>query len=117
MGREKEYPLDKVHYFNAANLLARVNYFLGLLRIKDVKMTSGYRPGRFNKVAGGSARSGHISCEAIDIADTDGSIGLLIMNNLDLMEECGLYLEHLDYTPGWVHLQTRKTQNRVFKPY
>lgn len=127
MGRDKEYPLERIQYINAANLLARVNYFLGMLRIKDVKMTSGYRPGKYNKIAGGSARSGHISCEAIDIADSDGSIGLLIMNNLDLMEECGLYLEHLDYTvkkddsgkvlSKWIHLQTRKTQNRIFKPY
>jgi hypothetical protein len=119
MGRDKQFPLDDTQKRNAAELLARVNFFLGLLRIKDAKVSSGYRPSAINKAAGGAARSGHITCEAVDIHDPDGSIGLLIMNNLDIMEECGLYLEHLDYTKGWIHLSTRKpaSGNRIFRPY
>jgi hypothetical protein len=118
MGRDKIYPINDKQRANAIDLLVRVHYLFGLLRIKDFKLTSGYRPGSFNKVAGGAARSGHISCEAIDIADPDGSIDLLIMNNLNVLEECGLYLEHPDATPGWSHLQTRQplSGNRVFRP-
>ena len=117
MGREKIYPVNKDQLESAAELLLRVHYFFGLLGIKDFKLSSGYRPGSFNKAAGGSSRSGHLTCEAIDIADPDGKIGLLIMYNLDLLKECELYLEDLSYTEKWTHLQTRPTKNRVFKPY
>lgn len=117
MGREKIFPLNKDQLENACNLLLRVHYLMGLLGIKEFSLSSGYRPGHFNKSAGGAARSGHLTCEAIDIKDVSGEIGQAIMDNLDLLEKCELYLEDLSYTEKWVHLQTRPTRNRVFKPY
>jgi hypothetical protein len=116
MGREKIYPLTKGQLESACDLLASVGFLFGKLGIDPI-LSSGYRPAHFNKVAGGSARSGHLTCEAIDIRDTDGSIAKLLLDNLELLEQLGLYLEDPLYTIGWIHLQTRPTLRRVFKPY
>lgn len=116
MGREKIYPLTKCQLENACDLLGALGYLFGALNIKP-ELSSGYRPSHFNKAAGGSARSGHLTCEAIDIRDFDGSIAKLLLDNLELLEQLGLYLEDPSYTKGWIHLQTRPTLKRVFKPY
>ena len=116
MGREKICPLTKGQLESACELLGAVGYLFGKLNIEPI-LSSGYRPSHFNKIAGGAARSGHLTCEAIDIKDPDGSIAKLLMSNLELLEHLGLYLEDPEYTKNWVHLQTRPTLRRVFKPY
>jgi hypothetical protein len=90
---------------------------MGLLGVEDFELSSGFRPAHFNKAAGGSARSGHLTCEAIDIKDPNNEIGKKILDRLDLLEKCGLYLEDISYTPQWLHLQIRPTSRRVFRPY
>jgi uncharacterized protein YcbK (DUF882 family) len=114
MGRDKIYTLNEQQKRNAIKLLEKINALFSELKIK-VSLSSGYRPGHFNKAAGGSARSGHLTCEAIDLADLDGSLKEKI--TLELLEKYDLYMENGDYTRSWVHLQTRKTRNRVFNPY
>lgn len=116
MGREKEYPIDKELEKNAIETLKRVNALFLHLNILP-KLNSGYRPDKYNKIAGGSPRSPHLTCEAMDIDDRKGKIKKLI--TLELLEKFDLYMEHPDYTKTWVHLQTRKTGsgNRIFKPY
>jgi uncharacterized protein YcbK (DUF882 family) len=115
MGRDKIYPISKDQAVAMADLLARVNHLFATFKI-NAQLTSGYRPGHFNKAAGGSARSGHLTCHAIDISDHDGEIGELLKNNVKLLEEYGLWLENPDHTPGWVHLDTKERKNRIFNP-
>jgi uncharacterized protein YcbK (DUF882 family) len=115
MGRDKIYPINLNQALNMANLLSRVNHLIGSLKI-DAHLSSGYRPGHFNKAAGGSARSGHLTCEAIDLIDHDGSVGQMLRNNVKLLEEYGLFLENPEFTKTWVHLDIRERKNRIFNP-
>jgi hypothetical protein len=140
MGRDKEYPLTLQLALNAARLLAAVNYIRGRYGL-PLHVSSGYRPGRFNKKAGGAKNSSHLSCEADDFQDSPiitvspetpnlgrfclngkpfklGLFGKWCLEHLDELEKAGLYMEHPAYTIGWVHLTTRSPDsgNRVFIP-
>lgn len=123
MGRDKEYPPDEQTKENAHTLLIVVNELLDDLepdydrRIIHRKISSGYRPGHFNRKAGGASRSAHLTGEAVDLADPDGSLAQRLLGARELLEYYGLYMEHPDYTKGWVHLQTRPTKQIYFKPY
>lgn len=116
MGRDKTHPLSKEQTTNAASLLAAINYIRGVYG-KPMVVSSGYRPGSFNTNAGGATRSAHLSCEAVDIRDTDGEFRKWCLANIPELEKAGLYLEDPSFTPTWIHLQTRKTSQRIFKPY
>lgn len=117
MGREKDYSLTLDFALNAAQTLAGVNYLRGLYG-RPLSVSSGYRPGSYNKKAGGAKNSSHLSCEAIDIADPTGHFAKWCILNLNEVKNAGLYLEDPDHTPGWVHLQTRApmSRNRIFIP-
>lgn len=123
MGREKEYPLTIDLALNAARLLAAVN-FLRAVYGHPCRVSSGYRPGRFNKAAGGAPNSAHLTCEAIDLADPSGHLARWIVLNTELLEHLDLYVEDpipapgYKGTPGWVHIQTRPVPsgNRIFRP-
>lgn len=60
-------------------------------------------------------RSCHFTGEAVDIAD-DGSLQKWLKQNVKKLEELDLYVEDFASTPNWVHIQTRPTKNRFFKP-
>jgi len=115
MGRDKEFPLTPEQEKNLANLLTALNKLRAAYG-KPMRITSGYRPGKYNVAAGGAKKSSHLTCEACDFADPDGKLDAWCLINLPLLEECGLYLEHPMNTVGWCHLQTRPTKNRVFVP-
>jgi uncharacterized protein YcbK (DUF882 family) len=114
MGRDKEYPLSIEQALNMADLLARINHLFAILKI-DAHVNSGYRPGKYNIQAGGSPKSNHLICKAIDIADPRGELADLFKSNLKLLEEYGLWMEDPSKTPGWVHLDTKERKNRIFK--
>lgn len=118
MGRDKEYPLDQVKSRNMHVLLARVNKLLARFG-KDRELRSGYRPGKYNTAAGGSKFSSHLSCEGIDIGDTDDELKTWLADHLEILEELDLTMEDPRYTDTWVHLQTRRVKSgrRVFIPY
>jgi hypothetical protein len=63
--------------------------------------------------------SKHLVGAACDIRDKDGKLWEWCMQNLELLEECGLYLEDKSYTPSWVHFQCEppKSGRRIFKPW
>lgn len=123
MGREKQSPLSVEQALNAADLLSRVNYLFGRLNLRAA-VTSGYRPSVVNYVNNGAKKSAHLSCQAIDLLDHHGKIGILLSKRTDLLEECGLYLENPSFTKKekdgtityWTHLQSRPTKNRIFNP-
>lgn len=120
MGRDSEYPLTPELQENLDRLLVAVNLVRRVWG-RPMIVSSGYRPGHYNRVAGGSSRSAHLTLEAIDILDTRGELAQYLLNNLSLLEDSGLWMEDPRYTKtgpdgGWVHLQTRPTRNRVFIP-
>ncbi len=117
MGRDTEFPLTPELEKNLRMLLASLNQFRGLYGIPMV-VSSGYRPGHYNKDAGGAAHSNHMTCRACDFHDPDGALAFFCANRLDVLEKCGLYLELPSHTKGWVHLQViaPKSGNRVFVP-
>lgn len=60
--------------------------------------------------------SRHLSGEAVDIADPDGKLYEYVSNDIELLEEAGLWCEH--GTKGWVHFQSKPPRSglRFFKP-
>lgn len=115
MGRDVEYPLTSEMEANLPKLLIALNKFR-VAYGKPMNVTSGYRPGKYNKAAGGAPNSSHLTCEACDFADPDADLKDWIIKHPSILEECGLYQEHPSQTPTWVHLQVRPTKSgrRVF---
>lgn len=62
--------------------------------------------------------SNHLKGLAADFYDPNGEIKAWINKNLDFCISLGLYFEHFDYTPGWVHIQVvaPKSGKRFFIP-
>lgn len=120
MGRDRLHrqELSRELRANARETLNRVNRLLrraGLVR----KVSSGWRPAAINAAVPGAAKgSKHLSCQAIDLEDSDGSLDAWCMANLGVLEELQLWLEHPDATPGWCHLQILppRSGSRVFYP-
>jgi uncharacterized protein YcbK (DUF882 family) len=121
MGRDKDFPLDMLQARNMAELLSRVNWLFGTLELYPT-VSSGYRPSAINKRIGGAKMSTHTVCAGIDLHDPDGMLAAKMMDHLDLLEQCGLWLEDPRYTKsksgsgGWVHLDMKQRKNRVFVP-
>lgn len=115
MGRDKEFPLTTELEANLTKLLVALNKFRSTYG-KPMVVSSGYRPGKYNKAAGGVKSSCHLTCEATDFRDIDGHIKAYVKANPKVLEDCGLYMEAPESTPTWIHLQTRATANRIFKP-
>lgn len=117
MGRDKEYPLTPEFEVNLEKLLVSMN----MIRIaygKPMIVTSGYRPGPYNKSAKGAKLSCHLTCEAADFRDVDGSFAKWCMQNMKHLVAADVYMEEPAHTKGWVHLQVRPTKSgrRVFLP-
>ena len=115
MGRDKDFPLDMLQAQNMADLLSKVNYLFGCLKL-HAKVSSGYRPSAINKKIGGAKMSTHTVCAGIDLADPDGMLAAKMLDNVDLLKELGIYLENPKETIGWVHLDTKQRKNTIFNP-
>lgn len=120
-GRDDEYPLTPELEANLERLLIALNEFRQAYG-KPMHISSLYRPEAINKAAGGAKKSNHLVCLACDFSDPDGKLAEFCIQNLDLLERCGLYMEHPSVTKtktgGWVHLQCvgPKSGKRVFYP-
>jgi hypothetical protein len=114
--REKSEECDGYVHLNAYELAARVSELLVSLGITSVKVSSGFRTAAANAAAKGSARSAHMTGEAVDLEDPNGAICNAIMADPFILSRTGLYMESPQHTPTWCHLQTRPTKNRIFKP-
>lgn len=113
MGRDSQYPLSDNLEANLEKLLEAVNKLRSLYG-KPMYVSSGYRPGHYNKAAGGAKNSSHLVCLAIDFKDPKNELKKWI--TVKILEDCGLYMEHPDDTPTWMHVQIRPTKNRIFLP-
>lgn len=136
MGRHKmshfveEYTSE--HEANAIDLLHRVNSVLKCYpewqNGKKFTITSGWRPAKYNASIGGALRSRHITCQAVDLSDNFGDLGVWLLANQKKLSEANLAIEDPKYTikkrsdgtfARWVHIQTPPPRSGriVFQPY
>ena len=105
---------------NAEVTVERVNELLERANCKSVdRLSSGWRPRSVNEATSNAAhQSKHLSGEAADIPDPDRVLATWCVDNLDVLEEIGLWIEDPRYTPTWLHVQTvpPKSGKRVFIP-
>lgn len=101
---------------NAAETARRITLLLNSFG-QERALTSGFRDQNSNAKAHGAKASSHLEGRAADIQDTDGRLAIYCISNKDLLAHFGLFMEDPHYTKGWVHLQTRPTAERVFKPF
>ena len=120
MGRDKRFPdeLTDEKRSNAEETIDKANQLLERFG-ETRKVNSGWRPASINKSTVGAApKSKHMECLAIDLEDKDGSLDAWCLENLEVLQEIGLWLESPDATPNWCHVQIvpPRSGNRVFKP-
>ena len=112
----KESEVDSVTLKNLEDLCRKINalgytppmYASSCLRsLADQK--------RINPKAMGSS---HLYGCSVDVADPDGKLAKWVKANKKKLEECGLWVENPEKTPGWIHFQTLapKSMNRFFNP-
>jgi len=120
MGRDKEFPIDTKLEYNLELLLKRLNHFeveYWNFSGRTLEIASGYRPDHYNREVGGSLHSAHLTCEAVDLADSNKAIKLWIVSYSRILDICDLYMEDPKFTPHWCHLSTRAASRRIFIPY
>lgn len=124
MGRDVKYAAELTGELraNAQVTVLRANRLLAHFG-EDRKVNSGWRPASVNAATPGAAkRSKHMLCLAIDLDDDEGDLCHWCLENLDVLAEIGLWLEHPSATKGWCHVQTvppgnpPKPDRRVFYP-
>lgn len=115
--REKSDECTTAVRIAAADLAERVSKLVDKLGITP-RITSGFRTSAANKAAGGSRNSAHCEGKAVDLADPQGTLAAAITSDISILATCDLYMEHPDYTKGWVHLDSRGplSRRRVFVP-
>ena len=113
MGRDKEYPLTPELEKNLTTLMEKVAALEEEMP-EDMwlKVSSGYRPGRYNVAAGGAPKSAHLTAEAVDIQDPTGAIDEWCAAHLDILAHLGLCLENPRKTVGWTHLDLKKRYDK-----
>jgi hypothetical protein len=115
--RAKSGELSDEYITNANNLLTRVNALLQEIGIKQVKVSSGFRPTSANKAAGGAKKSSHTTCNAIDIEDLGNRIGKLVVARPDLLRKHNLFVEDLKWTPSWLHIDQANRKDRPSRTF
>lgn len=103
---------------NLAELLDKINQVRAAWG-KPMTVTSGLRSAADQQRINPSApKSKHMTGQACDIADSDGSLASWVRANMKLMVSTGFWFEDFDHTIGWVHFQIvpPKSGNRVFIP-
>jgi len=89
---------------NAADLLPRVTALLAELGITSPVQRSGWRPAATNAAtANAAAKSKHMTGNAVDVADNDGSINAAVTDAM--LEAHGLWRESPAACPTWCHMQ------------
>lgn len=128
MGRDAKFPgsLTEVVRKNAEETVRRANRLLGIYVAetgdkRQRAVASGWRPAEVNATVKGAAKkSNHMTGRAVDIADASGTMKKWLMTNRGQLAliECGLWMEHPEATPTWVHVQIVPplSGNRVFRP-
>lgn len=109
MGRAEVSDLSDELQANLKILHERINK-LRVAYGKAMKVNDGYRRAQ-DKPKNGAAHSTHYRCLAVDIDDNDaGDLWFWVMENLQLLKDIGLWMEHGNYTHNktygtWCHFQ------------
>lgn len=112
----KESEVDAITLRNLDDLIRKVNALGYLSAMRASSCLRSYKDQlRINPKAMGSS---HLYGCAVDIADPKGELAKWLQSHQYKLVECGLWMEHPEYTKGWVHLATYapKSMNRVFIP-
>ena len=134
-GRDKTHAAELTDEIrvNGTETVARVNALLNFAAEHGVKVdtiASGWRPAEVNADTPNAApTSRHLTGEACDVQDDkDRSFARWCLRNTaplcfqsglpDLLAEIGLWMEHAQWTPTWVHLQIVPPHSgrRIFVP-
>lgn len=118
MGRAKVEELSSELLGNLNTIVPRANELLEAFG-EYRGVNSGYRrPADNAQVASPKAKSPHLVCAAVDLEDKDRKLSEFCLNNLDLLEKIGLWMEDVKSTPTWVHVQcyAPRSGHRVFEP-
>jgi len=131
MGRDELYPDEFTDEIlgNAAETLKKVNALLAVMEAEKVPfeahpknhslVASGWRPPQINsQVKGAAPRSKHMTGQAVDLYDPEGSLDQFCLEHQDSLAAIGLWMEHPLATKGWCHLQSvpPRSSMRVFYP-
>jgi hypothetical protein len=125
MGRDTQYKADLTDEImaNATALLPKVNKLLDFADDDGIDVgpvASGWRPPAVNAGTKNAApKSKHMTGHAVDLRDDKyQSFARWCTKNIDLLVECGLWMEHPGWTPTWVHLQDLPpgSGKRIFIP-
>jgi len=120
MGREKAYPKDYTREVSSnLDVLCEKMNVVRAKYGKPMKVASGWRPPSINDSTANAAKtSKHLFGLACDVQDLDGQLWKWCLENLDLMQELGIYLEDRRWTPTWVHfgLGPPGSLKRIFIP-
>jgi hypothetical protein len=120
--RRIDYPLTADVQHNLDDLAWRLNMFVRELPtvFLPLVITSSYRPGHFNRQAGGSPNSHHLHGRAVDLANIGNALGSYLKENSGILERCQLWAEDPDATlkTQHLHLQTKppRSGRRFFRP-
>lgn len=116
--------LPEEHKSNILDLHNKINIIRKAYG-KPMKINDGYRRQQ-DIPKHGASKSKHLFGQAIDIDDNEaGELWFWLMKpeNMQLLKDVGLWLEHGNYTHNkkygtWVHFQTvpPKSGNRIFVP-
>lgn len=135
MGRDVKYASEMTPEIrhNAEALVGKVNNILAFAEVDGVTagidqgtgthVASGWRPRAVNdRTSNAAAASKHLTGQGVDLQDTgDRQLAQWCLNNLDALEDVGLWMERPQWTGGrdpWVHLQTvpPRSGKRVYIP-
>lgn len=123
MGRDVEYPLSAEYSKNLDELHNRVNGLLDCVNViwttiekrntpLKFVVSSGYRPGHYNKIKNAATFSNHLYCKALDIIDVNGDIDRIVQADYEqygeqsLLKVFRLWQEHPQHTKSYIHLDT-----------
>ena len=91
---------------NAEALVSRINAMF-LVWGFSRRLSGGFRDVDTNrKLRNASPYSRHITGQAADIEDHDGSLKAWALKHQDAIANVGLWCEPLHMTPTWLHVQT-----------
>lgn len=119
-GRDKQFPNDYTDEISTnLDLMVEAMNQIRTAWGKPMTVDSGWRSPSINaSTPGAAAHSKHMLGLACDIADPDGSLMNWVLENLQLMKDLGVYMEHFCWTPSWVHFQlgSPTSGHRIFIP-
>lgn len=116
MNRDLAYPLTEEMQKNSEDIVNKLNQ-LQAHWVDEFFITSGYRPAEINEtIKGAKTGDAHETCRGVDLRDWNKMLSEFLIDNLEILEETGLWMESPDSSKDHVHLQTYppKSGHRVF---